>query len=76
MVKVVDAYLKVLSELVGRKGLVFNFMSSCLCYQVLLRSGPGHVWAVYSPVMTTVQGVSQRISHGQLHQSAVVSHVP
>ena len=41
----------------------------------LLRLGPGHVWAIYSPVMTTVQGVSQRISHGQLHRSAMVSHL-
>ena len=43
--------------------------------QGLLRLGPGPVRAVYLPVMTMVQGVSQHISHGHLHQSAVVSHV-
>ena len=37
--------------------------------------GLRHVWAVYLPVMTMEQGVSQHISHGQLHQSAMVSHV-
>ena len=34
---------------------------------VMLQFGSGPVWTEYSPVMTTVQGVSQRISHGQLH---------
>ena len=36
------------------------------CYD----SGSGPVWTNYLPVMTTVQGVSQLSSHGQLHQSA------
>ena len=37
--------------------------------------GSGPVRTVYLPVMAMVQGVSQCISHGQLHQSVVVSHV-
>ena len=41
----------------------------------LLRLGSEPVQTIYLPVMTMVQGVSQRISHGELHQSAVVSCV-
>ena len=43
--------------------------------EVLLRSGSRPVRTVYLSVMTTVHSVSQLISHGQLHQSAVESHV-
>ena len=43
--------------------------------QQLLRLGSGPVRTVYLLVMATVQGVSQGISHGQLYQSVVVSHV-
>ena len=43
---------------------------------VMLRSGLGTVRPDYLPVMTTVQGVSLSISHGQLASvSIVVSHV-
>ena len=41
----------------------------------LLRLGSRPVQTIYLPVMAMVQGVSQCISHGQSHQSVVVSHV-